>query len=196
MIGIDGNLQTTGLLGAEDNFYDSQEPPYRAANQQLSSISELQYLRSFTPEVIERLVPFVTALPVRSANDLTPINVNSASLELLNAMASQQNLSPNNFVAITEIRAIQPFESIEEFMDIYETNSPASLLRGIELLLSVKSTYFVSRSCAETGRVKLGQMSLLMKNRAKENVKVLYRQNNYNCPKLVPENIAEQQLEN
>ena len=67
--------------GAEDIEYLQLEIPYRAANQPLQSIEELRLIRGITPEIFEKLQPWVTALP-----QPTEINVNTASKEVLSAL--------------------------------------------------------------------------------------------------------------
>ncbi|HEY5683585.1 MAG TPA: type II secretion system minor pseudopilin GspK [Sulfuricaulis sp.] len=67
--------------GAEDIDYLQMKTPYRAANQPLQSVEELRLIRGFTPENIEKLLPWVTALP-----QPTEINVNTAPQEVLAAV--------------------------------------------------------------------------------------------------------------
>jgi len=64
--------------GAEDHFYLTLEPAYRAANRPLIDIDELALIRGFDPGVRSQLAPYVTALPEPSA-----INVNTATPEVL-----------------------------------------------------------------------------------------------------------------
>ena len=67
--------------GAEDTDYLLLRPPYRAANQPMVDISNLVRVKGYTQEVIDILSPFITALP-----DKTPINLNTASPEVLAAV--------------------------------------------------------------------------------------------------------------
>jgi general secretion pathway protein K len=67
--------------GAEDIDYLQMKIPYRAANQPLQSVEELRLIRGFTPEIVEKLLPWVTALP-----QPTEINVNTAPQEILAAV--------------------------------------------------------------------------------------------------------------
>ena len=67
--------------GAEDIDYLQMKTPYRAANQPLQSVEELRLVRGFTREMVEKLRPFVTALP-----QPTEINVNTAEKEVLAAL--------------------------------------------------------------------------------------------------------------
>jgi general secretion pathway protein K len=76
---LDADIDTTGTEGAEDSYYVGLEPPYRAANGPMTSLSELRMVRGFDKiERFDELLTHLTALPVR-----TPINVNTASREVL-----------------------------------------------------------------------------------------------------------------
>lgn len=67
--------------GAEDNDYLQGPRPYRAANAPMASISELLLVRGFTGPIYQQVVPWVSALPVR-----TKINVNTAKEYVLLAL--------------------------------------------------------------------------------------------------------------
>lgn len=62
--------------GAEDYHYAGLEPPYRAGNAPLISVSELRAVRGFSPAVYDRLRPFVCALPVGE-----PVALNAQTLK-------------------------------------------------------------------------------------------------------------------
>ena len=70
--------------GAEDNEYLALPTPYRAANQPLQSVDELRLVRGFDAEVVQKLRPWVTVLPMAPAG--TTINVNTASALVLSAL--------------------------------------------------------------------------------------------------------------
>ncbi len=78
-IDADSTQRTSG--GAEDAHYLLADPPYRCANRALLSVEELYRVRGFNPTIIERLRPFVSALPEHST-----INVNTAPREILIAL--------------------------------------------------------------------------------------------------------------
>lgn len=69
---LDGD-RITRPGGAEDLDYLNHDPPYRAANRELTSVDELRLVKGYTPEVIDILRPYVVALPSPAA-----INVNTA----------------------------------------------------------------------------------------------------------------------
>ena len=67
--------------GAEDIDYLQLKIPYRAANQPMQSVDELRLVRGFTPDIVEKLRPWITVLP-----QPTEINVNTAPKEVLAAL--------------------------------------------------------------------------------------------------------------
>lgn len=71
----------TRPAGAEDLDYLQMKVPSRAANQPLQSVEELRLIRGFTPEIVDKLRPWVVALPQPTA-----INVNTAPKEVLGAL--------------------------------------------------------------------------------------------------------------
>ena len=95
--------------GAEDIEYLSLPQPYRAANLPLQSVDELRLVKGFSANAVEKLRPYVTALPLPTA-----INVNTASEQVLAAMFT--NLSPSVFEPLTKKRLTQPFKSGPEFL--------------------------------------------------------------------------------
>jgi len=80
--------------GAEDIDYLQLPTPYRAANQKMTSVDELRLVRGFTPEMVEKLRPFLTALPTP-----TDINVNTAPPEVLSALFSVPVSSLSDFIS-------------------------------------------------------------------------------------------------
>lgn len=49
--------------GAEDAWYQEQEPPYRAPNRPLLSIDELRMVEGFDADLVEALEPYVSVYP-------------------------------------------------------------------------------------------------------------------------------------
>lgn len=65
--------------GVESGTYRTKDTPYFAADQKLVSLAELRFVEGFTPEIINKLKPYVAVLPI----DLAKLNINSASAEVL-----------------------------------------------------------------------------------------------------------------
>jgi general secretion pathway protein K len=67
--------------GAEDGTYLAQNPPYRAANGPVTTVSEMLALPGMTLDEYQRIRPYIAALPVG-----TTINVCTAAAPVLAAM--------------------------------------------------------------------------------------------------------------
>jgi len=83
---LDANQDAAFPDGAEDPIYTAQMPPYRTANQALSSVSELAALENMDKASFDILLPHIVALPGRTA-----INVNTATGPVLQSL--DENLS-------------------------------------------------------------------------------------------------------
>jgi general secretion pathway protein K len=106
---IDADIIATFPDGAEDDTYLLEDPPYRAANRRLVSISELRLVHGFTDEVMKILEPYVTALP-----EMTTINVNTATAEVL--LALHENMTEQGVEMLLAYREEHPFESKQDFL--------------------------------------------------------------------------------
>ena len=74
--------------GAEDSIYTGMIPPYRTANQALTSVSELAALDGMDRQTFNALAPHITALPGR-----TNINVNTATGAVLQSLDENMTLA-------------------------------------------------------------------------------------------------------
>jgi len=182
---IDTDDEVSGAEGAEDQYYLSLDPPYLPANQPLVSIGELINVKGFTSEVLQVLEPYIIALPVTGIDNLTKINVNSASSVVLGSLVSQPGISTDDLVPLIEIREAEPFESTADFSSLFDSISSVRLKAGSQALLDVKAEYFFSHSCAQTGKVELSQLSLLRKDFSEKRVSVVLRLRKPSCPELV-----------
>lgn len=76
--------------GAEDDFYFSQTPPYRAANRPMSSVSELRSIANVTAELYAVLAPMVTVWPQTPL----PLNIHTAPAQVLRSINADDLLEP------------------------------------------------------------------------------------------------------
>lgn len=67
--------------GAEDAYYLGMKPPYRSANRELGDVDELLRVRGFDANIVERLRPYVSALP-----GYNQVNINTADAIVLSAV--------------------------------------------------------------------------------------------------------------
>ncbi len=157
------NDSATQPSGAEDIDYLGNEPPYRAANQRLQSVDELHRVRGFNAETINKLRPFVTALPQSTA-----INVNTASAELLQAMI--QTLSLSEAQNLVEQRKENPFKALDDFK---KGLPPDAGLPKVSY--DVRSAYFEVNVATMFGRVQRRSRALLQRP-AGAPVQILWQQ--------------------
>jgi general secretion pathway protein K len=106
---IDADINATFPGGAEDDAYLLLDPPYRAANRPLVSISELQLIQGFTAEAVAALAPHVTALPKATA-----INVNTATPQVL--LALDEDITEQGVEALVAEREQKPFTDNGDFL--------------------------------------------------------------------------------
>lgn len=78
---IDANQDPEFPDGAEDPIYTGMTPPYRAANQLLTTPSELAALEGMDKASFDTLLPHIVALPGR-----TSVNVNTATPAVLQSL--------------------------------------------------------------------------------------------------------------
>ena len=144
----DDSLRSPG--GAEDAFYLLADPPYRCANQALLTVDELYRVRGFNRTVIDRLKPFVTALPQRST-----INVNTAPREIL--MALLPDFSETDISTVLENRKSAFFKDKQDF----RARLPQAALNLNDEAYDVASHYFSVAVSTRTNRAASSYQALL-----------------------------------
>ncbi|MDH3532652.1 MAG: type II secretion system minor pseudopilin GspK [Gammaproteobacteria bacterium] len=144
---LDTNQDAAFPDGAEDSIYTGMIPPYRTANQILSSTSELAALEGIDKASVDTLLPHVTALPGRTA-----INVNTATGPVL------QSLDENLTIADVERLLAEREES--GFVDI--ASSFSSLVTP-EVLnqLAETTNYFQLKLIVRIDTVRITYFSVL-----------------------------------
>ncbi|MDH3519933.1 MAG: type II secretion system minor pseudopilin GspK [Myxococcales bacterium] len=58
--------------GGEDDYYQMQSPPYRAANRPLLSLDELRQVEGFDGVLVGALVPYLTVFPYAGTGGINP----------------------------------------------------------------------------------------------------------------------------
>lgn len=147
---IDPDAEVTYPGGAEDGDYLALDPPYRAGNRALTTLDGLARLKGFDAATLERLRPFVTALP-----QPTQVNVNTAPAEVLAAAIAELTLEQAQ--ALVTARKGKHFKDIADF----RARLPKTVTQVNETLLSVGSRYFLVSGHARFGRAKVGLQALL-----------------------------------
>ena len=141
---IDVNQDAGFPDGAEDPIYTSMVPPYRTANQQLSSASELAAMESMDKATIDILLPHIVALPRR-----TRINVNTATGPVLQSIDEnlttadvERLLAERQETGFGDVRST--FESLisPEALDQLEESTQFFQLKVVVRIDTVRITYF------------------------------------------------------
>jgi general secretion pathway protein K len=89
--------------GPEDDYYQQQDPPYRAANRPLLSVEELLLVRGFDPPLMEALRPYVTVHPLTGGGGINP---NTAPPWVLASLYHGTAASGYRLVAEDDVRRI------------------------------------------------------------------------------------------
>jgi general secretion pathway protein K len=148
---LDDDLQTTIPDGAEDVYYMNLERPYRTANTPILSISELRLIKGFEkPEVYDTLLPHVCAFGVN-----TPININTATAEVLRSLAD--DLSDADVEKIIEQRNESAFVDINAFTSFNDLKKKIADTQG----LSVDTEYFMLQTESTIGQVRVITYSII-----------------------------------
>jgi len=178
------------LGGAEDGVYETKNPPYKAANRMMSSISELFLVEGYTPEIlygipkdendenskpIPGILYYVTALPDRGTN----LNVNLLTERKMIKMFSTYITD----TMIDEVLADQPYEDVGEFINhkawdsIKKTDIQAwkKLKDALKTGLTVQSRFFVAKSTATLGNSVFLLNSLVYVNPDGTKIEVISR---------------------
>jgi len=159
--------------GAESPFYQSMEPAYFSADTLLVNPTELRLLKNMNKEVYDKLInpdpkkSLVATLPIADANNkpiATPINVNTASKEVLQSIG----FDPATAEDIISERDINPFEEMKN--SFLQSAIQAQGDNIDENDLDVKSSYFLLRGTVEINNARLTINSILYRKNGKVSV--------------------------
>ncbi len=145
---------TAGPGGAEDSEYLSLPTPYRSANQPMTSVDELRLVRGFDAKTVEKLRPYVVALP-----DTTAINVNTAS-DIVLASAFTE-MPPATVQQLISGRETQPFKDLGQ---ITQRLPPG---QQPQTTLAVATSYFLVRIEIVFGRYRRTTLALMQRRDGK-----------------------------
>lgn len=123
---------------AEDEYYLSLANPYLPAKAMLSHVDELRMVRGFSPEVIEKLRPLVTAVP-----EFTSINVNTAPRPVL--AAALRGITDADLDILMSRRESLPFRDLADFRGTLQK----STIMLEEEILTTASHYFLATIAAK-----------------------------------------------
>jgi general secretion pathway protein K len=173
---IDADSIATNPDGAEDSTYLSQAPPYRTANRQITSVSELLALPGFGRDRYQRLAPYVTALPRADST----FNVCTASGPVLDALlpTGERTYSMIDPQTLAKDRADGCFPTVHDYQAAF-ANTPANTGAGVGGTQALglgavdHSNYFRLTSIVSVGSTQFYLYSLL--HRESNRVHVIQR---------------------
>jgi general secretion pathway protein K len=159
--------------GAEDFIYMAKSPRYKTGSKHFQHIRELMLLDGMNLEDYEKLLPYVTVLPVIGQN-ATKMNVNTMSPPLLKAL----NLQISNETALrlnqnnqANFPALQDFFRHEK-MPYIITDEVAKT--EIRTLADVKTTWLQAAATVQM-EGQVFQMYALLKRNLAGDTRVFYR---------------------
>ena len=157
---------------SERNYYNNLEFPMHISNGDMDNVSELRVVKGITPELYQKLLPYVSALPNPTTAQSQPalLNINtmpSLFFRILNTRESFEPLFAEDVEAVLEQRSeLGHFGSKDEIT--------SSLPQGVILDgVSVKSDFFYLTAETMVGRQIRREKSLLQ--RAGNKVDILRR---------------------
>jgi len=181
---VDADDQRSGSYGAEDEDYLSEDPPYRAANQPMRSVSELMLVKGMTKELYAALSPYVTALPVyqvgtttsngstpgsptltssNSSGTVTAININTAPLPVLMSLAPNitNTAAVEKFIAARKSQPITTVSQIStgEFAFLPSVTNNTGAIGTVNM--GVNSNYFELQAEVVIGSGRLALYSVI-----------------------------------
>jgi general secretion pathway protein K len=146
---LDSDLDALFPDGAEDSIYTGMIPPYRTANQTLSSISELAALEGMDRPTFNALVPHLTALPGR-----TSINANTATGAVLQSLAEN--------ITVADVENLISERESGGFADLQ--NSFASLVTpDVINALDESTRFFQLKVVVQIDTVRITLLSVLQR---------------------------------
>lgn len=138
--------------GAEDAHYQAQNPPYRAANRELDDVDELLRVRGFDAAIVERLRPYVAALP-----GYNPVNINTADATVLSAVL--HDFPSSEIQQIVAERKRVPYVDTGDFRKRLSTPDLANL-PGTDRI-DTRSRFFRATVYARFGNAEAALTALL-----------------------------------
>lgn len=153
------------LISGSIEDYTLETPSRLSANRQLVSIDELAGLAGYSSNDVLYLYPYVTVLP-----GTTPVNVNTASAELLSALSPVMD----SFL-VEELLLERPFEELDDFYTFVAQST--GYMSATELrqqlpasMIDISSEYFELLTTVNLVEQQIKMRSLIQRNGGNANV--------------------------
>jgi general secretion pathway protein K len=138
---LNTSKQPSRYGGAQDSYYRSLKPPYSIRNGALANLAELSLVKGVTPEIINKLRPFVTVFSAQGGmltGIVSKINVNTAPKEVL--VALNDRIDDRLADRVLDKRKLSPFKSVSNLSLV--AGFDASIATGLEGHATVKGAVY------------------------------------------------------
>jgi len=168
---LDSNNVPNSSYGVEDSYYESLTPAYMTANTMMVDSTELRAVKGVTGEVMEKIAPYVCALPTTDMR----LNINTVNPEH-SALVSALFFGKLSSLAAKELlenRRNDGFSSVDDFVgEITESGLDASSKDSAKQFMDITSQYFEldAQVNLDTSRVRV--RSLIFFNNQANNTSI------------------------
>ncbi len=156
-------------MGAENDHYQTQDPPYSCRNEPIAMLDELRWVKGATPEALRRLRPLLTCMGDGR------ININAAPKLIIESLSERIDAALAQM--IVNQRRLKPFETTTELRNVPGmTDNVCQAIQGI-ITVSPDERYYrvVSRATAQDRKYTIE--AVLRRNTQAGNVDtILYRE--------------------
>lgn len=176
---LDIDSAMIGSEGAEQEEYAGNMPPQMIADTAMVEPNELSAVMGYEIFEVQRLMPWITALPVKastpgSTEKTTPINLNTASEELLLALGGNLDRQFRDFVMSS-----RPFEDVLDFhrdlaIDLQMQEADVQR-RWPDTLVGVVSDFFQLYVEVMLGEARIEVRSIIMRSSPTDSV-IIHRE--------------------
>ncbi len=151
--------------GAETLYYQSLRPAYRAANAPFQTVRELRLVKGMTPEILEKLLRYVTVYPQQGESK---ININTADSLVIQALDPSITQS-----MAAEIIQGRPFKNVIDLDNVASAKETFARLR-LPPVYDVKSSLFSARLSLTVNETTKTGAVVLQRDEATGNSTVQY----------------------
>ena len=160
---IDEN-DLSSINGFESGDYGSKTVPYFAADQKLTSIGELRFVEGFNQDIINKLKPHISVLPVETAR----ININTTTVEVL---ASLNSATVTDLGSVTGFLAQREQEGFQGFSEVESAKTAvigASVVDtgSVSNMMQINSQFFQINAKVTLGNKNYCMTSLVLRESA------------------------------
>lgn len=156
--------------GAEDDFYQSLEIPYRTPNAPIAHVSELRTIKGFNRPVYDSIKKLVCVLPP----DVNTININTIESEnsaIIYAALNNGEVNPSKIQQELAERPEDGYTDVKEFTDKLDLGEKE---KDAGQNLSVTSKFFMVNAKAEIGKTRVSLKTIFERDED-DNFKVISR---------------------